>query len=460
MFVRLLLAFVAFGVLSAAVAGFIAFQLPPDRNPWTGVAIVVSVVLIVTIPAWYLADRFVRPIRALRIGAEQIASGDFDHRLHGGAWREARELANRFNEMSRRLVEQINHVDAERQHLRAILGGMAEGVVGIGPGQRVVFANEAAGQMLDFVPTDVVGRPLYEVIRQPAVQALIDASLASGKSQREDLELAKPAPRHLKIHVAPLAKAGDSGAVLVLNDTSELRRLERLRHEFVANVSHELKTPLSVMKTCVETLQDGAADDPNMRGLFLHQIAEGADRLYALILDLLSLARIESGNEVFDYDDVAVDESVEACIERHRPRAEAKGMTLEAIPSAPATVWADAEALGQILDNLVDNAVKYSQAGGSVRVGWRLDADVVTLFVEDNGPGIPERDLNRIFERFYRVDKARSRELGGTGLGLSIVKHLAQTMGGSVEAASQMGRGSTFTITLPRRPKAIPASNS
>jgi two-component system phosphate regulon sensor histidine kinase PhoR len=389
----------------------------------------------------------------LRIGAERIARGDLQQRLHGGAWREPRELANSFNEMSQRLVEQINHVDAERQHLRAILGGMTEGVVGIGPGQRVMFANEAAGQMLDFIPAEVVGRPFYEVIRQPALQTLIDASQASGAFQREELELTKPVPRHLSVHVTHLAKPGDSGAVLVLNDTSELRRLERLRHEFVANVSHELKTPLSVMKACVETLQDGAVDDANERGAFLQQIADGADRLYALILDLLSLARIESGSEVLDYDDVSIADAVASCIERHRRRAEAKQMTIELIPSAePSSVWADAEALEQILDNLVDNAIKYTQAGGMVRVRWKTDGEAVAVSVEDNGPGIPDRDLNRIFERFYRVDKARSRELGGTGLGLSIVKHLAQTMGGSVKASSQIGRGSTFTITLPRVP--------
>lgn len=453
MFVRLLFAFVAFGVLSAASVAIVALQLPVERNPWIGPLIVLVVAVAALGPAWLLANRFVRPFRTLRIGAEQIAQGDFRQRLHGGAWREGRELANSFNEVSQRLFEQINHVDAERQHLRAILGGMAEGVVGIGPGQRVIFANDAAGQMLDFVPADVVGRPFYEVIRQPAVQALIDAAQSTGVFRREDLELLKPAPRQLSVHVAPLAKPGASGAVLVLNDTSELRRLERLRHEFVANVSHELKTPLSVMKACVETLQDGAAEDPSERVVFLQQIADGADRLYALILDLLSLARIESGNEVFDYDDVPVAGAVEACIERHLPRADAKRIKLEANPaSEPATVWADAEALGQILDNLVDNAVKYTPPGGTVRIGWRNEADAVTLSVEDFGPGIAERDLNRIFERFYRVDKARSRELGGTGLGLSIVKHLAQSMRGSVQATSQVGCGSTFTVILPRQP--------
>jgi two-component system phosphate regulon sensor histidine kinase PhoR len=226
-----------------------------------------------------------------------------------------------------------------------------------------------------------------------------------------------------------------------------------LRREFVANVSHELKTPLAVMKACVETLQDGAVDDPAIRGSFLQQIADGADRLHALILDLLSLARIESGEELLEYEAVPVGDAVRACLDRQQPRADAKRMTLETIsPPAPLDVWADDEALGQILDNLLDNAVKYTQAGGTVRVRWFEKESEVCLRVEDNGPGIPERDLSRIFERFYRVDRARSRELGGTGLGLSIVKHLTQAMHGTVTASSKVGEGSTFVICLPKPP--------
>jgi two-component system, OmpR family, phosphate regulon sensor histidine kinase PhoR len=435
-------------IASATLAVALVAQ-PGSARPFLVVA---SIGAIAILPAWAIARWLVRPLTLLQGGAERMARGEFGERLHGGAWRESRELAGSFNEMSRRLVEQIDRLVAEQQHLRAILDGMTEGVIGIGSGQRVIFANEAAGRMLDFDVAAAVGRPLYEIFRQPAVQAILEKATESGRSQREDLELTKPSTRHLSVHVALLAERGPAGAVLVLNDNSELRRLERLRHEFVANVSHELKTPLSVMRACVETLQDGAVEDPNARGSFLQQIAEGADRLHALILDLLSLARIESGQEVFEYEDVPVAELVAECIERQRPRADAKGrLMLNAVPPPqPCTVWADPEAFGQILDNLVDNAVKYTQPGGTIRIRWNSEGDSVVLQVEDNGPGIPERDLSRIFERFYRVDKARSRELGGTGLGLSIVKHLTQTMRGAVAATSRLGDGTTFTVTLPR----------
>jgi len=454
MFFRLLLAFVAFGVLTSALVGVVILR----RTSGEGAEVTSDILAIALLaaalaigPAWVFARSFVRPFREIRSGAERIARGEYGHRVQGGAWRESRELARSFNEMSLRLAEQIDRLEAERQQLRAILGGMAEGVVAVGPGQRVVFANEAAGRLLEFDPTSAVGRPLYELSRQPSLQGLIERARKTGDVQREDLEFTKPAAQHLAVHVAPLLTGDDAGAVLVLNDTSELRRLERLRQDFVANVSHELKTPLTIVKACAETLLDGAAEDPGARGQFLQQITDQAERLHALILDLLSLARVESGEEALDLHAVAVGESVATCLDRHVPRAEAKRMTLEAVPpTGDLTVWADDEALGQILDNLVDNAVKYTQPGGTVRVHWAAEGKNVRLSVEDNGPGIPERDLPRIFERFYRVDRARSRELGGTGLGLSIVKHLTQAMGGSVHVDSELGKGTTFTIWLPR----------
>jgi two-component system, OmpR family, phosphate regulon sensor histidine kinase PhoR len=227
---------------------------------------------------------------------------------------------------------------------------------------------------------------------------------------------------------------------------------------------------------CAETLQDGAADDPQHRGQFLARICDEGHRLHSLILDLLSLARIESGAEAFACQSIALDEAVTACLERHCARASSKRQRLEiecnghiraflndsedaaaavnGSPGPPVTAWADEEAVDQILDNLVDNAMKYTPEGGRIRVRWYASDGQAFLEVEDTGIGIPERDLPRIFERFYRVDKARSRELGGTGLGLSIVKHLVQGMHGTVRASSVLGQGSVFHVRLPRAPQA------
>ena len=241
--------------------------------------------------------------------------------------------------------------------------------------------------------------------------------------------------------------------MLVFHDTTELRRLENLRQEFAANVSHELKTPLAIIKACVETLIDGAVDDPEHRGQFLQRIDEQSERLHRLILDLLHLARIESETEIFSMEELDLESEVAACLERQRTLAESKRQKLELQPPAgdqgPILAWADEEAVQQILDNLVDNALKYTPAEGTIAIRWGRDGNQVFIEVRDTGIGIPESELPRIFERFYRVDKARSRELGGTGLGLSIVKHLTQAMQGSIQAKSQLGQGSSFTVRLP-----------
>jgi two-component system, OmpR family, phosphate regulon sensor histidine kinase PhoR len=443
MFLRLFLAFLVFGALSGFVVGL------ATASVGAGVLSLLVTSLLGIGPAWFFAREFRRPLRGMQQSADRIAGGEHTERIYGGAWIESRELAHSLNEMGQHLVSQIERLTSERQQLRAILGGMAEGVVAIGPDERILFANAAAGRMLEFDPASALGRPLYEMTRQPGIQSVMDRAIRSRQPQREQMEFKKPASRHVSAFVAPFPDF--SGAVLVLDDLSELRRLERLRQDFVANVSHELKTPLTVMQACVETLQDGAVEDPEIRGQFLQQIADGAERLHALILDLLSLARIESGEGIYDFDSLPVKELVEVSYERFRARAESKQLNLQVVPARESlTVWADAEAVGQILDNLLDNAVKYTPDGGGVRIRWSAAGKNVDLCVEDTGPGIPERDLSRIFERFYRVDKARARQLGGTGLGLSIVKHLIQAMNGSVNATSSLGRGSTFTISLPR----------
>jgi two-component system phosphate regulon sensor histidine kinase PhoR len=362
-------------------------------------------------------------------------------------------LGRTFNRISERLSTRISHLEEDRQQLRTILSGMVEGVVALDGDQRILFANDRAAELLELTSPALVGRPIWEVVRQRALIDVVRRALDSPEPQREEITWTGATPRSLTVHAARLPGPphhASRGAVLVLHDTTEVRRLERLRQEFVANVSHELKTPLSVIKVCVETLQDGAAEDAVHRERFLERIARQGDRLHMLILDLLSLARIEAGGELYDFQSAPLEPLVRSCVERLRPRAEARRQTLEVdAPEAPASVWADEEAVEQILDNLLDNASKYTPDGGRVRVAWRAEGDQVHVEVCDTGIGIPETDLPRIFERFYRVDKARSREMGGTGLGLAIVKHLVQAMHGSVRATSRVGHGSTFHVSLP-----------
>jgi two-component system phosphate regulon sensor histidine kinase PhoR len=317
--------------------------------------------------------------------------------------------------------------------------------------ERILFANERVSQFLEFQSSKAVGRKLYEVVRQRSLQDVARRALTSPEPLEE--EFTGKSGKTLIVHATGLQGSPTRGAVLVFYDASELRRLERLRQEFVANVSHELKTPLTVIKANTETLLEGAVDDRQHHGRFLEQIASQADRLHALILDLLSLAQIESGTEVFEYRAVPLNEAVLSCLDRQRARAEAKKQKLETIfGSNDLAAWADKEAVGQILEDLVDNAIKYTPDAGTISVACQDEPSQVHIVVREMGIGIAESDLARIFERFYRVDKARSRELGGTGLGLAIVKHLVQAMHGTIQATSQIGMGTSFSIRLPRAP--------
>jgi two-component system phosphate regulon sensor histidine kinase PhoR len=401
----------------------------------------------------WVARGVTRPLEELKDAAQNVGVGSRPPRVLIDTGGEVGSLSHTFNLMSERLAARIARLEEDRQQLRTILSGMVEGVVALDAEQRVLFANDRATQLLELPAQPPVGRRLWEVVRQRPLLDVVQRALAQAQPLREEITWAGATPRSLTLHAARLPGEPPRGAVLVLHDTTEIRRLERLRQDFVANVSHELKTPLSVIKACVETLQMGAVEDAQHRGAFLDRIAEQSDRLHALILDMLSLTRIESGEELFDFSAVPVAQVVNSCLERHRTRAEGRRQTLRVLADGGAdgaSVWADEEAFGQILDNLVDNAVKYTPEGKEIRVSWRVEGEQVCLEVADDGIGIPEHDLPRIFERFYRVDKARSREMGGTGLGLSIVKHLVQALRGNVRATSRVGEGSTFTVSLPR----------
>ena len=397
-----------------------------------------------------LAWQITRPLKDLIDAVEKMGAGAEAPRVFPGARDEFSLLGETFNRMSEQLGQRIAALEEDRQQLRTILSGMVEGVVALDAHERVLFVNDRARELLELGDGSPVGRPVWEVVRQRPLLDAVRRAQEAGDPPREEFTWNGSKARNLTVHAARLSGAGPRGVVLVLHDTTELRRLERLRQEFVANVSHELKTPLTVITTHVETLLEGALEDETHRVHFLEQIGRQSDRLHALILDLLSLARIESGSQVFDFQPVELDVVLRACAERHRPRAEARQQTLWIDPEGPAVeVWADEDAVDQILENLLDNALKYTPEGGEVRLLWGVRDGQAWFEVADTGIGIPPADLPRIFERFYRVDKARSRELGGTGLGLSIVKHLAGAMHGSVRAASEPERGSIFTVTLP-----------
>ncbi len=356
------------------------------------------------------------------------------------------QLETRIDELQRK----GRQLQESTERLETVLGSMVEGVVAVDEKQRVLFANRAARALLDMQTINPVGRPIWEIFRHPRIDEVVSTVLAGGETPALEIDLPR---KHAVVAVMASRLPGkpSSGVVLVFHNVTDLRRLENIRREFVSNVSHELKTPLTAIQAYTETLLDGALDEPEHRVRFVERIAEQANRLHALIQDLLRLARIESGENVFDVRAVPLKPIVEACLEEHSAVAESKSQRLFAEPAADEiSVMADEEGLHTILSNLIDNAVKYTQESGAIAVRWRAENGAALIEVEDNGPGIPVEHQPRIFERFYRVDRARSRDVGGTGLGLSIVKHLVQVFGGGIEIRSQAGQGTTFSVRLPR----------
>ncbi len=421
----------------------------------TATALAAATVVALAIFSWRRRAAFL----AMARGLETLGEGRPARPVQGWFIGSVGRLFRTFNDVAPLLEHRLALLEGDRQLLRAVLQGMTEGVLAVDSRRRLLFANRAACQLFRLRPEAVAARRLVaELIRSPQVQEAIEATLAGDVTHEVEITMPSPSPRnrgqilHLNVHGTPTPGTPTTGAVFVFHDVTDLRRLERMRQDFVANASHELKTPLASIKAYAETLLDGALDDEAVNVRFVQQIDEQADRLHKLILDLLSLARLESGQDPFHHTPTPLLAAVEGCFENHRERARAKGLEYRLVPEGPVEglqVLADEEAIRQIFDNLIDNAIKYTPQGGQVAVSCRQDGDRVVLAVSDTGIGIPRAELPRVFERFYRADKARSRELGGTGLGLSIVKHLVQSLGGEVSVESHLGVGSTFTVRLP-----------
>ena len=405
---------------------------------------------------YIIVGRIIRPLATLTDAATMIAGGDIAHEVSIPNRDELGMLATAFNTMNQQLAGRIDELQRKSrelgensERLETVLGGMVEGVVAVDDQEQVLFANHAAHLLLEFSAPDVVGRPIWEAVRNPAVQDVIRKALETREQNRVELELPRT-QSIVELFATRLPGKPCPGVVLVLYDVTELRRLENVRRQFASNVSHELKTPLASIQAYTETLLDGAINDSEHNRKFLRRIEEQAERLHALIIDLLRLSRIESGRDAFEMTAVSLREAVDLCVKEHAEITESKQIKLKLQPSqVPIRVLADEEGLRTILNNLIENALNYTPQGGQVTVLWRIEGSMALLNVEDMGGGIAKEHQSRIFERFYRVDKARSRELGGTGLGLSIVKHLVEEFEGSVEVTSELGKGSTFTVRLP-----------
>lgn len=404
---------------------------------------------------FYILTRITQPLTRLTGAANAIAGGDLRQTVEVPGGDELGTLGAAFNLMSQELSARVSELNQTSQELRestqllsTVFGSMVEGVLAVDNEERILFANRAARTLLDFEDRDPVGLRIWECVRNETVQTVVRHAM-NGLERSVECEL----PRNnivVEIRSTPLTAEGRSGVVLVLHDVTELRRLGNVRREFVSNVSHELKTPLTIIQTATETLLDGALEDTEYAKRFLKRINEQGARLHELIVDLLQLARVESGEHAFYFSNVAISPIIASVAEELSALAHSGQVELLVEPvEEEILVKADQSALRTILENLLTNGLKYTPAGGKVTVTWRRDYAHALIQVRDTGVGIPSEHHDRIFERFYRVDRARTREIGGTGLGLSIVKHLANVLEAEVTLESEVGRGSVFSLKIP-----------
>jgi len=405
-----------------------------------------------------VASRLARPVVDLSLAAVRLADGDVSTPIPTAEAAELAQLAEAIGSLREQLVERGLTIGRQGTQQEAVLGSMIEGVLAIDARQRVVGINRAAAELLAVDPARAIRRPLQEIVRNPDLRRFALRAIDCREPVEDDLLLRGPRDRTIRLRGTALRDlSGEGGAVIVLNDVTDVHRLENVRRDFVANVSHELKTPIASIKGFVETLLDGAIDDPVDTRRFLGIIARQADRLASIIEDLLALSRIEQseGTGNLPRESVRMADLLSAVTVDCLPRAEDRSIRLDVACDESVEAKVNAPLLEQALINLVDNAIKYSDPGRTIRIGVATEAvttgdgGTVVITVQDEGCGIDAEHLPRLFERFYRIDKARSRKLGGTGLGLSIVKHIVQAHGGTVAVESEPGVGSTFTIRLP-----------
>lgn len=416
------------------------------------VAALLTGLLAALVSAW-ISKRITRPLRLAQQAVQRFEVGDFSHQMEVPEQQEVAELVLRLNRMAETLEQRLETIRKQGEEESAILAGMVEGVLAVGPDDRLLKVNDAAARLLNIDPNMAEGRLVHEVLRQADLLSYIRHLWKNTDQNRRDVVLQGADEKVLEVNGSMLTAQGGlkSGVIVVLHDVTRLRRLQRVRSEFVANVSHELKSPITSILGFAETLKDGAIEEPDEARRFLGIIERQAKRMYNIIQDLLQLSRIEdsSAQGKISRETMFIRPTVDAAIQQCAERLDEKAIQVECVcdPSIGASV--NAPLLEQALVNLIDNAIKYSASHSKVRVAVTTKSHELFIEVSDHGQGIPQEHVPRLFERFYRADKARSREAGGTGLGLAIVKHILQAHGGSVSAVSTLGKGSTFILRIP-----------
>jgi len=433
--------------LALPLEGFSAQFWEFRRNLWLWSLLIF---LIAGGVAMLMSRNYSERIERLREFSRRVAEGDFRPISPDGTGDTLEALGASLNQTAARLDRTIRSLTEERNLSSAILGSMVEGVAVVNGTERLVFANPGFAGILGLDVPPLAGSSLLEVVRQTELIEAVRRVLAGERRVESEIATGTLRQHFFAATVASVREGETSGAVIVLHDITELRKLERVRRDFVANVSHEFRTPLTAIQGFAETLIGGAIDDPQNRGRFLAIILEHARRLARLTEDLLRLSQMDAEQLELEIRPVSVSQLIESCYETAQRRATEKELNLTAqVPSHLPDVAADSRRLQEVLQNLLDNAIQYTPPGGKIVLSAESQNDDVLFTVSDTGIGIPQADQPRIFERFYRVDVARSREAGGTGLGLSIAKHLVEAQGGRIWVESEVGAGSKFHFVVP-----------
>ena len=414
------------------------------RMTWLALGVAIPVALLVS---WIVSAPLGRRVRAIAAVAGRYASGDLSKPSYDYGGDELGDVARVLDASVHELGRRVEELSRDRARMEAILSGMVEGVLLVDRGGRLQLANRAAQGMLH-VDAAAVGRPYLEVIRHPDIAAQLTAALRGDDAATQDLVLSRDPGRVFVARAAPVSASGAGGAVLVLHDITDLRRADQIRRDFVANVSHELRTPLTAIRGYLEALRDEPGPSENAQR-FIEIIGRQSARMERLVTDLLRLARLDARQETLERARCDLRHLYQAVAADLAPAIQSKQqrVTID-VPADASDVQADPAKLQDIVRNLVENAVNYSPDGAELRLSAARADDRISLTIADSGPGIPPQDLTRVFERFYRVDKSRSRP-GGTGLGLAIVKHLVELHGGEVVASNRPAGGAVFTVTLP-----------
>ena len=414
------------------------------------------VAMLAALVAWVVARRISQPLEQMKSGVERLSRGDFAVKIREDGTDEMASLAQALNEMAAQLDARIQTIVGQHSQLQAVFASMVEGVITVDTEERILDVNQSGAKLLNVDPEKVRGKSILLAVRNTHLQNFVKNALACGTPLEGEFSSRLGADGKEKYFYAHGARLQDgqghiTGALIVINDVTNLRRLESIRRDFVANVSHELKTPITSIEGFAETLLDGALEEPEDARRFVEIINKQASRLHAIVEDLLALSRVEqeAKRDEILLQELPVVDVLKSAIQTCNPKAEREGVVTSLVCEQGIKAQINPALLEQAVINLLDNAIKYSGKGSAIRVEAERQPSEVLIRVCDNGVGIAKQDVSRIFERFYRVDKARSAKLGGTGLGLSIVKHIVSAHHGHISVDSSPGKGSTFTIHLP-----------